>query len=202
MAIQDSNAERRNLMVTSIGFIAYFYAGGSFPNSSVRLQVINADFSRPEVLSVMAWTAFIWFLYRYWVTHSGDFTKHFRGELYDLRIKSYIKSYALKRLDRDLVIGQKDGHIVSQFAWGGGCLKIGLTYITNVVRDENGDATNWTIDADTKEVSIKMSDLNGWALALKINLECMLKYPSFSNYMVPYILALVAIAGIPLRNLL
>jgi hypothetical protein len=128
MAIQDSNAERRNLMVTSIGFIAYFYAGGSFSDSNVRLQVINADFSKPEILSVMAWSAFIWFLYRYWSTHSGDFTKHFQGELYELRSKSYIKSYALKRLGCELLLGQNDGYKVSELDWGGGCLKIGLTY--------------------------------------------------------------------------
>jgi hypothetical protein len=202
MAIQDSNAERRNLMVTSIGFIAYFYAGGSFPDSSVRLQVINADFSRPEILSVMAWSAFIWFLYRYWLTNSGGFTKDFRVEMYDFRNKSYIKHYATKRLDRELIPSQYDKCQVTHLGWGGGCLIIRLTYIKNIVRNENVKVTNCSTEANTKEDSIKMSDLNGWALALRVNLECMFKYPSFSNYMVPYILALVAIAGIPLRNLL
>jgi hypothetical protein len=67
MAIQDSNPERRNLLVLSLCFIVFFLGGGAFSKGEVRLQVITVTFSRPEILSLIIWLLLFWFLYRYWV---------------------------------------------------------------------------------------------------------------------------------------
>lgn len=201
MAIQDSDPERRNLTVTSIGFITYFYAGGSLPDTSVRLEVVNVEFSRPEVLAVIVWLAFIWFIYRYWLTHNGDFTNYFSSELTHWQGKSYIKNYASKNIGQDLVTDQDKGYHVNSLAWSGGCLNINVIYAEGIVRNANGEIGSYSsTDISNKHEPIKMSDAKGWLLALRASMECMFKYPSFSNYIVPYILSLVALAGVALRS--
>lgn len=68
MAIQDTDPSRRNLTVTSIAFIVYSLAGGSFTNNEIRLQMINMNFSNPEFLVLAAWVSLLWFAFRYWQT--------------------------------------------------------------------------------------------------------------------------------------
>ena len=65
MPIQDSEAERRNLIVTSLCFIAYNLGGGNFTSNEVRLQVINVSFTDPIFLGFLAWMGLFWFAYRF-----------------------------------------------------------------------------------------------------------------------------------------
>ena len=62
---EDSYPERRNLIVTSLGFIAFSFAGGDLNDGVVQLGVINAKFNHPDFLIVLVWIIFAWFIYRY-----------------------------------------------------------------------------------------------------------------------------------------
>lgn len=200
MAIQDSDAERRNLLVTAIAFIAYFYAGGSFPDTSVRLQVINADFSRPEVLGLIAWTAFIWFIYRYWQTHSGTFSKEFAREFSHWQTKNYIKKYASVKIGQDLVTDQDEGYHVNGITWKNRRVEISCIYAKNIGRNEEGGIQSYSqVVKEKQNDTIYMAGLSGWWFALRATIECIFKYPSFSSYVVPYILSATAIMGAVIR---
>lgn len=196
MTIHDTSPERRNLMVASLTFIAYFYAGGSFPDSNVRLQVINASFEKPEILALMAWIAFSWFLYRYWQTHTGQFSKEFREELSEWQGKKYISSYAYKRIDQDQVSSEDEGFHLNNMRWDRGSIILYFIHAKKVSRNSKGKITSYQ-DATNKinRDPIRMTDFWGWVLALRATIACMLKYPSFSNYVVPYLLAASAIVG-------
>ena len=98
MALDDSNPERRNLMVAAICFIAYFYGGGEFIDQTVTLQVVNVKFQRIEVLGGIAWAMYAWFLYRYWLVNGGRFREEFSAELLmgcrDIGLMEHISSEA------------------------------------------------------------------------------------------------------------
>lgn len=203
MAIQDSDPERRNLIVTSLAFIAYFYAGGSFPDTSVRLQVINANFSRPGVLGVMAWVAFIWFIYRYWQTHSGDFSSAFKKEFSRWQLKDYIINYVRRRVGQDIITDQDEGYHINDITWQGHCVVINCLYGKNAKRNSEGIIDGfYPLSHDNQYDRIKMTDFSGWILAIRASLEYMFIQPSFSSYIAPYIFALIAMGGAIARNVI
>lgn len=196
MAIQDNDPERRNLTVTAMAFIAYYYAGGSFSDSTVTLQVISADFSKPEVLAFLAWAALIWFIYRYWQSHRGTFSGGFSTEFDQWRSKKYIHNYAARQLGKELVEDKEEGYHVRSLHWERGAALITLIYAANVKRNEHGKIQSYSTTGDTKDIKIiPMKGLGGRFLSLRATFECWFEHPSFSQYLVPYILAVLAVLG-------
>lgn len=201
MAIQDSDPERRNLMVTSIAFIAFYYAGGSFPDSTIRLQVINAHFSRPNVLGFIAWLSFLWFIYRYWLTHNGNFSTMFKREFTRCSGKKFIINYISKRIDQTALSDKDEGYHVNAIVWQNGRVVARLQYALNVHRDQEGVINGWsgTSPSEKKNIDISFSDFRGWYVAIRATLECFVKEQSFTSYIFPYLLAILAFVG-PLVN--
>ncbi len=198
MAIQDPDPERRNLTVTSIAFIAYFYAGGSFPDASVRLQVVNANFSRPMVLGVIAWVALIWFIYRYWQSHNGKYSIEFDKEFSRWQHMEYIETCVSKSIGKRIVADSEEGYHVIGLRWQGWCVNADIMYASNLKRNREGKFASCA--GKKEEDTIKLTNITGWFIALRATTECIIKYPSFSNYIVPYILAFLAVAGAVVRN--
>lgn len=198
MVIHDSDPERRNLVVASLAFIIFFYAGGSFPESSVRLQVINANFTKPEVLSYIAWCIFGWFIYRYWLTHRGNFASGFANELNEWRIKRYITNYINKYFGQELRPNVSTSeYLATSMGWSSGKVVVTCSY-QSVRRDINGKVSVVSSQSDNNGKPtkyIKLTSLKGWVLATRATFGCILSKPSFSNYLVPYILAVIAIVG-------
>ncbi|MBL3557415.1 MULTISPECIES: hypothetical protein [Marinobacter] len=81
MSYQDSNPERRNLVLLSLSIIVFYLAEGRLVSSDVRLQVVNVAFSRPEVLVATVWCLLVWFFYRYWLVHQGSWKKSYCQEM-------------------------------------------------------------------------------------------------------------------------
>ena len=81
MSIEDTNPERRNLLIASLAFIAYFYGGGQLPDNTISLQIVELIFSRPAVLAVLAWILLFWFAYRYWVVNRNKFSEGYSKEI-------------------------------------------------------------------------------------------------------------------------
>jgi hypothetical protein len=81
MPYQESNPERRNLTVASLAFLTYFWGGGHLSSSSVKLFIVDAQFTRPGILAVMAWAMLFWFFYRYWLMHWGSYWATFHPEV-------------------------------------------------------------------------------------------------------------------------
>jgi hypothetical protein len=57
MAIQDSNAERRNLTLLSMSIIVYYAAGGVF-DGGVKLPLVNLHFENKAALAYFLWGTF------------------------------------------------------------------------------------------------------------------------------------------------
>ena len=202
MAFQDSNPERRNLVVTSVAFIAYYYGGGELANNSISLPVVSIRFANTGFIAAMAWAALFWFLYRYWLLHSGEFVKNFASEVYSYHDKPYIERYAAKRTGRRYA-GDKDdseeGVRLRSLVWGGGCLRAPYSYITNIRRNKNTGAVESYTSATQGE--IRFTDLHGWLIALVVTASCFFRKPSFSNYLMPYLVFVVAVFGLIYRYL-
>lgn len=204
MALHDSDPERRNVIVTAMAFIAYFYAGGYFPATTVRLQVINVEFSKPEVLGYIIWSIYIWFIYRYWVTHRGLFKKAFSAELQEWRNQLYITNYVNQYFGQEL---KKDSstheYHAAGMAWRGWRVTITCSY-ANVRRDADGNitATSSLANEEQKHPTqyIPLKGLKGWVLALRASIECIFKRPGFSSYIFPYLLVILSFVGVAKKH--
>jgi len=97
VALQDSNPERRNLLVLSLSIIVFYLGGGEFTDNNIRLQIVNIHFSKPEVLGCFVWALLAWFAFRYWLVHQGAWTKEYYSDL-SIMPKWLYETYAIKKL--------------------------------------------------------------------------------------------------------
>lgn len=81
MTIHDSSPERRNLMVTSLGFIIFFLGGGALNGEEIRLQIVNITLNKPCVLAWLAWIMLFWFAWRYWLVFRDSYKQKQMGEI-------------------------------------------------------------------------------------------------------------------------
>jgi hypothetical protein len=193
--IQDSDAARRNLTVTSIGFLIYFWCGGSLENDSLKLPMISVEFSRPNVVALLSWVALIWFFYRYRLAHKSKFKEKFE---YELRANPYMEmanEYAKEYKNITGVgIGEK-GHHLSRLYWNWSLFdwrRAGF-YADYVFGDNfSYEVERWREHGfkgrSKQNRTIKYSDWAGWKAAIQITGSCFYSHPGFADYGVPYLL--------------
>lgn len=197
MAIQDSDPERRNLVVTSLAFIAYFYAGGSFQDNSIRVQVVNLNFSNTTFLGGMAWILLFWFLYRYWLTHKNKFVEGFKSEypayFHKKRSIAFVERNSGKTFIKPF---ETEGYCFNRFKIEDGVPTLKYSYTTDIQWDEkNEKITQRSVKNGAERGEVKLNNLRGYLLMLRNAIVCCIDSPSFSSYLVPYILFLMALAG-------
>ncbi|MDO3388251.1 hypothetical protein QWI17_20560 [Gilvimarinus sp. SDUM040013] len=198
MAIQDSSPERRNLLLISLSFIVFILGGASTPTDEVRLQVISVSFSRPEVLIVIAWLLFFWFLYRYWVVNRSVFSKEFREEINRMRDKRFFRSFIEDSIGHPLAPQvavkqpKETGMIIEWLRWHEGCLKAFVMEKALNRQDLGSIQGQGPVDGGLRE-TVSLSGFKGWSVALRLVVACIIEQPSFSSYIAPYFLALFAI---------
>ncbi|WP_147456307.1 hypothetical protein [Stutzerimonas nitrititolerans] len=203
MAYEDSDPERRNLMLTSLAFIAFSLAGGEFRENVVQLQVINAHFTKPNILAVMAWMMLFWFIYRYWQKHSGNFTKEFKSEFAEWQHKEYIRNYFNIKLDGKTITDKDEGHHINDIEWTTKGIVISYFYGSDLKRGKDRRIGSYSSrGGNSSDGKTTINDFKGWLVGFRATVECIIEKPSFSNYVVPYILAIIAIASTSLRNVL
>lgn len=200
MAFQDSDPERRNLMLTSLAFIAYFFAGGEFKETTVRLQVVNVNFTRPEILALISWMTLFWFLYRYWQTHTGAFEKGFRAEFYKFYTKPYISRYISKKIGKNLITNEDEGYRIDGMRIEGYKIYITYSYVLSVIRNMSTKEIEIFTNKKDSNGEVSLNEFYGLLLKIRMVLECCAKYPSFSSYIVPYILFVFVIIGVIYRS--
>lgn len=193
MPVQDTNPERRNLSLTSLAFIAYYYGGGHFDNNTVQLQVISGEFSRPAVLATLAWIGFLWFLYRYWLTHAGEFANGFSHEFWQQHKSSYVARYLERQTGKHVASHEDSGHVITGLSWKGTRAVIHWLRAKDISRNADGSIQSYGIDSELDD--IPLAGPRGWRVTARATLICVLRYPSFSNYAAPYCLAAIAIVG-------
>jgi hypothetical protein len=82
MPIQDTNSERRNLVVVSLAFIIFVAAGGKVVTPGVRLLLLDVRFENADVLVAFAWILLFWSAWRYWLTNRGGAKERFTREMH------------------------------------------------------------------------------------------------------------------------
>lgn len=194
MAIDDSSPERRNLTIISLAFIVFTLADGEFLNDTMQLQVINVKFNRPDVLIIFAWAMLFWFTYRYWLVHRGKFKTEFRQEFTSYAAHPIIEKFVSKKLNGKLISDDEDGYRVFDIWWENWLIRIRAQYTGKISRHPNrkyASHENPAIKQPDKQA--RLQGINGWFYGLLVTALSMLKNPSFSGYVVPYILAIFAI---------
>ena len=181
MAIQDSNAERRNLTVLSMSIIIYYAAGGEFAGD-VKLPLINLHFENQEVLAYFLWGILGWFLFRYWLVNKGDFRKGYIRELENglpqWLTRLYIRPIFVDKFSESEP--EKSGYFVYTF-YSVDDKKIGFS----MEKSKSGMGTE-------REV-IEIKGIKD-RLFVKVCTACLLiTRPTLTGYYVPYGLFLIAV---------
>ncbi len=196
MPFEDSSPERRNLIVTSLGFIAFSFAGGEFNDGTVQLEVINATFKHTETLTALVWVIFAWFIYRYWLAHRGKFKNDFRQELRQYAHSKYLTEYVNENENQNLISDNEDGYRAFDAWWQNATIKLEVQYTGKVSRSADGRISSYEHPKTPKPIKhVCLQGFKGWTAGLLVTIECMFNKPSFSGYIVPYILAFIAILG-------
>lgn len=186
MPLADNDPSRRNLMVTSLAFIAYFWADGCFTDSTVTLQVVNVSFDKPDVLAKMAWALLFWFALRYWQLHKKLVRETYIKEIRD-KANSKITTWYLKRR-----VNRKDLPVPLGFKVADGSL---LIRTEEVIIDEEVDGEHIRQAVDTGD--IKVTGFYGRILKIVTFVKLVFQEPGFGSYAVPYVLfAFAVVLGI------
>jgi len=194
MPFQDSDPERRNLMITSLGFILFFWGGGELKGDSLKLPMFNIEFFRPEIIAFFAWLALLWFLYRYWLKHSFVFWEQFSAELCEKRYLEKAASSVGQIEAGPFVADTEHGFHIDRIYWQWNGMHADCTYAKKVSRDQKTNRINSITGHDpSRNTKYKFEGLAGWKTALAITGDCMFSKPSFSSYFIPYALCTTAV---------
>ena len=192
--ITDGIAERRNLLVISLLFIAYFYGGGYIDGNTINFPMVNIKFQQTTYLSFMAYALFLWSIYRYWVKLKGKFKQSFYLEF-------------KKTLDEtnvfDELASSKSNLSTKKMLDG----KPGTYFTIQTVTFKNEPKElelrlqlhNLTADGQVKhqqgntKIELNCSRVKNLILFLKV--KTAFNNPSFSEYIPPYIVAILGLFG-------
>ena len=98
MPISDGLPERRNLVIAATSIIAFYAAGGWFPEPTIRLLVASISFQHPENLVYFVWGLLIWFQLRFWQVTKSDLKNRLVGEISQWRVPESFKNDAVRKI--------------------------------------------------------------------------------------------------------
>lgn len=198
MSIEDNDPNRRNLIASSLALIIYFYAGGSFKAQSVNLQLVNIEFSDLWVFKIIIWIVFLWFLYRYWLKNHGKFSDNLGYEVRQRWNKHYVGEYLADNVDEYISKDSDMGYHIRSLTLTQTTLCAELVYGEDIKRTD-GKVSGWGSKPGKKDQEVVFKGFKGLVVKVKVLLDCFWKSDSFSDYLVPYLLAFIAILGGVLR---
>lgn len=210
MAIQDSDAERRNLVLTSVAIITYYVAEGEVTQEVIKLPLINIHFHNISALIVMVWLCLFWFLYRYWLTHRQKFKSGLDNEMLQMANHRLSRWYFQHKTNLTPVPeilekapDKERGYILSKIETDRAMCSYALRYVyQDIKRNLNGTvsisgATLSFKSPDTGEMvergRLPFSGFVGKIILVVLITHCFVTQESFGSYLMPYILFFVAL---------
>ena len=196
MPIQDTNPERRNLLITSLCFIAYYYAGGTINGETLKLPFVDLAFSKPYALGVIAWLVFFWFFYKYWVTHKNQASSGIQKELQRYLSDPLVNKYFRRKTGFSLAVyPDESGYYLLGFDFNSFPPTVSYDMAGMIQWSaKNNMAT--TQSAPNSEIRVlDFRDFIGGCVLFGVLLKCCFQQSTFSSYVAPYVLFLVAIVG-------
>lgn len=184
MALQDNNSERRNLVVTSLGFIVFCLAEGKLTENELKLQLINITFENTIALEVFAWIIILWFALRYWQINRSVMRAFIHNGTSCFSASKLIAWYVGK--ETGLNHREEDGFVVSNVrGW-----EVDYGIVTNVQRDDEGNIKS--MSSSSKRV-VEISGVYGFLIKLVLYPIMAITQPNFGSYVVPYVMFYVAV---------
>ena len=187
MPVQDSDAERRNLLVTSLAFIVYYTAGGNFIDNEVRLVLANLKFGEAEILAYFAWAALFWFALRYWQTHRQSYIQQLITDVRTYSLPSIAAWYITKSTG---LLHDTDGGFYEQ--------KFNKTHNNLIVEYTNIKQRTTVADGTArykngKKTSVKVSGYLGLLCEITVYARIAINGTAFTSYTAPYLLFIAAV---------
>lgn len=196
MAIQDSDPERRNLIITSFAFITFYVADGKLVDEAVfRLQLAPIKFENIFALKVIAWSMLIWFFIRYWQTHRKALWNAYRGYVDDFSSRNnggrkYLEAqYDFEEYDKSHKKGsfQNPSIVISNTKTN----KLSVKYRL-IQKVEHSPSSGYRITQQaTKEKPVE--GFHGWLLKIKYIVSFSAKTPGATSFLAPYLLFFAAL---------
>lgn len=189
MPIEDNNPERRNLMVTSLAFIAYFLGGGSVKDDTIELAVVNVAFEHGWVLAVMAWLMLFWFALRYWQACKDKFPPLFNAELNEYKFS-------------ELVVDFVEESVVEKLSFGldYDVKKLELTDDHDLVVEtiglewgENKKGERVSSEVEDTELLFPIAGEGSFAIKRYLYLRCAVSEQAITSWLVPYLVFFLAV---------
>ena len=181
--MQDNNAERRNLIMTSMGFIVYVLGDAQLLNQQLQMGIVNLKFENMKFIIIIMWLIFFWFLWRYWLKTKKNHSE-FRRSMSDHSIMMVDKTYFSKRVKK--VLGNDFGRIQGfYFNHSVNLSKIILQPLEQTER-------KYFL---SKKISLEIpltKNLDVFFIYLR-RLEYGLRKDEFGDVFIPYVLAAIAI---------
>lgn len=175
----DTDPHRRNLSVTAFAFIVYYVAGGYFTEKSVRFQVVNMEFNKPELLAAFAWGLLFWFLFRYWQTRSENLYYILIDELNGMTNESIMKRYIKKLPENKDKKDMRITNIRPQF-------ELKRILYDSIYTQGQGSASNRTVGAN-------LHGSHGRVVFASLLIKTSIIHSGFFTHVTPYLLFYTAL---------
>lgn len=117
-------------MVSSIGFLLFYWGGGSV-GDTVTVPFVSIQFSNVGVLGWFSWAGLFWFAYRYWLMHKGAFMHKLRQETNNICVRTVFRPYLEQMLNARIIDKAKEnlGWIAEHVYWNGLSMSIECKFV-------------------------------------------------------------------------
>lgn len=179
--IQESDVERRNLMVMSWSIIIYNFADGTFGNT-LKLPLTSIEFTNTKALIYIAWFMLFWFSIRFWQKHRLSFIYQIEQHISSNHSKEFIYKCLENELGKEMM--EKDRMVMNPSYFR---RNKSIVYMT---LDTESQFKNNTIEKE-----INMEGLGFTIFRVKNNLSAYVNSNGITSYLMPYVFALLAVAS-------
>jgi hypothetical protein len=187
VAIQEASPERKNLTVTSLGFILFFLGEGELDAETIKFQLVNISFKNPEVLSCFLWAMLLWFFWRYWLKFGISFlnaAQEIQQHSCNLLTRTYVK------FKTNLTYKEENGfHHVKLESF-----KANRLHITKIKGTEFSQSGSLLAPTRNEYLDLDVSFLLMQLFKLYTLVLMLFKEPSITNLYVPYLLFIFAVS--------
>lgn len=186
MSIEDSNPERRNLVVLSSAIIIYYLAGGSVKEKTLSLEIINIEFSNTAMLSVIVWFMLGWFSFRYFIENRYVITNELKvacnGKSYLLGLFGV---YFVSKFSKPEMVDLRSGKLI-YFCKKPEVNSLHDSSLPFQVSYQNSNLTGSVL------TNVKITGLIKWPLYFLLSLRLFFSDPNVTRNILPLYLPLIA----------
>ncbi|MDM5264510.1 hypothetical protein PF327_09910 [Sulfurovum sp. XTW-4] len=101
MTIHDSSPERRNLTILSTSVILFYLAEGKVIGGQLKINMLNVEFAKSEILFSSIFIFLLWFLFRYWLVERDAAAEAFRKEVSKINLANIYKNIVDKKYNNN-----------------------------------------------------------------------------------------------------